>query len=424
MGLLKRIFILCVLSGMISSTVGAYSLNRILQVRLTPQKKSTVVEIAGERAPNFTTFKQDTPKRVIVDVAECDIRGVPNRIPGDGNLISTITTAQYGQSPHGISRVSIQLAREAEYRVTINGGSLFVHITEGTGGLMVSAGIPVGPDRQTTPTTTVAMAKTYDLAIPSDAQDRALSEELSEPEQREPKVTPVVTRPTVDSKNVSKPVVVAQAEIEGDEEIDDEEVPPPPVDIEDDTAPEEAEDEAEDDTADEAEEVPPPPPVEEEEAEEEEETEEAEEVPEVPAATSEDVPEPPPSSYEAEEDEAEEAEAVAISSAMKHMSWVGFQQTQDTSRVFIQTNEPVRYRVLEESDKLVVLELENTTIPLANNRRFLDTHFFQSAVTMITPQEIEGVTRSVRIEIQLRNRVPYRTVQEENMVYVNFERPQ
>ncbi len=113
-----------------------------------------------------------------------------------------------------------------------------------------------------------------------------------------------------------------------------------------------------------------------------------------------------------------------ISSAMKNMTWVGFQQTRDASRVYVKTNEQVSYRVTEESDNLIVLELENTRIPLRNNRRFLDTHFFDSAVTMITPHEIEGVTRSVRIEIQLKNRVPYKTVQEENMVYVNFERPQ
>ena len=32
--------------------------------------------------------------------------------------------------------------------------------------------------------------------------------------------------------------------------------------------------------------------------------------------------------------------------------------------------------------------------------------------------------RSVRIEIQLKNKVPYRMGREENMVYVSFERPQ
>jgi hypothetical protein len=114
---------------------------------------------------------------------------------------------------------------------------------------------------------------------------------------------------------------------------------------------------------------------------------------------------------------------VEVTSAMKDMTWLGFQQTAEASRVFIKTNEPVRYRVVEEGDDLVVLELENTRIPLRNNRRFLDTHFFNTAVTMITPREIEGVSRNVRVEIQLRHKVPYSATQEDNVVYLRFERP-
>ena len=116
-------------------------------------------------------------------------------------------------------------------------------------------------------------------------------------------------------------------------------------------------------------------------------------------------------------------ERVEIGGALKDMTWVGFQQTMESSRVFIKTNEPVRYHVTEEGDNLVVVELENTRIPLRNNHRFLDTHFFNTAVTMITPREIEGVSRNVRIEIQLRSKVPYQPGQDENMVYLDFQRP-
>ena len=55
--------------------------------------------------------------------------------------------------------------------------------------------------------------------------------------------------------------------------------------------------------------------------------------------------------------------------------------------------------------------------------RFLDTHFFATAVLLITPREIEGVNRNVRVEIQLKNRVPYKVAQEDNMVHVDFEKP-
>ena len=130
-------------------------------------------------------------------------------------------------------------------------------------------------------------------------------------------------------------------------------------------------------------------------------------------------PPPPPDTYASEGEE-----RVEISSAVKHMTWLGFQQTSNASRVFIKTNEPVEYRTSEEGDNLVVLELENTTIPLRNNRRFLDTHFFDSAITLITPREIHGVGRNVRVEIQIKRRVPYRVGREDNLVFINFERPQ
>jgi len=135
-------------------------------------------------------------------------------------------------------------------------------------------------------------------------------------------------------------------------------------------------------------------------------------------------PEQPPEKPAAKTAPTPEREArVEISGATKNMTWVGFQQTTESSRVFVKTNEPVKYRVTEEGEDLIVLELENTRIPTRNNRRFLDTHFFSTAVTMITPKEIESVSRNVRIEIQLRNRVPYSAGQEDNVVYVRFERP-
>jgi len=116
-------------------------------------------------------------------------------------------------------------------------------------------------------------------------------------------------------------------------------------------------------------------------------------------------------------------EKVEISSAVKHMTWLGFQQTRDETRVVIKTTAPVEYRLLEEGENVVVLELHNTVIPVRNNQRYLDTHFFNSAVTMIVPREIEAVGRNVRVEIQLKSKVPYKAVREENIVYVDFAKP-
>ncbi len=242
----------------------------------------------------------------------------------------------------------------------------------------------------------------------------------------EPKPQPAA-EPQAQPVAEPEPVLLAQEEDEGGE-YDDEDIPvapgvdaepveppPPPPPMEEEVEP------------------PPPPPVEDEEFEplppppaEEEDFE-----PLPPSPGEQEPPPPPEDDFGGLEEEVPEApayseveqERIEIDGALKDMTWVGFQQTLEASRVFIKTNEPVRYHVTEEGDDLVVIELENTRIPLRNNQRFLDTHFFDSAVTMVTPREIEGVSRNVRIEIQLRNKVPYRTGRDENMVYLDFQRP-
>jgi hypothetical protein len=435
-----------------SKTLG---LNRINTVRLTQRGQATVVEIAGERAPNFTTFKQMTPRRVIVDVAECDLNGVPKSIDGDGKIVEKITTAQYGRAPHVMSRVIIRLSQEAEYKVTIRGGTLFVHLAPGAGGLLVSAGVPVGPDRKLRKKT-VAMKTTRDEALSEElSEPKPQVEDLGEPQEALHVDSVAVPEPAVDTdlesdeaepdlvlaaartpqatrsplhKSPPEPVSVPSAPGPGpDSETESESIgdvasspTPSPASVEVAMAQDEEADEVPVEVVEEVQEVNeeemPPPAA----------PEEAEEPPPPP-------PPPPPEEYEEKEvppppeeyiAPAPAEERVEISSAIKNMTWVGFQQTRDASRVFIKTNEPVKFHVVEEGRNLIVLELENTRIPIRNNLRFLDTHFFDSAVTMIVPREIEGISRNVRVEIQLRNRVPYSSGQEGNLVYINFQRPQ
>jgi hypothetical protein len=431
-----------------SASSKTISHNRINTVRLTQRGSATVVEIAGEHAPNFTTFKQTTPRRVIVDVAECDLNGVPRSIKGDGNIVEKITTAQYGRAPHVMSRVIIRLSQEAEYKVTIRGGTLFVHLAPGAGGLLVSAGVPVGPDRKLRKKT---------IAKNTISRDQALSEELSEPRPRTEDLGAPQEALHVDSVAVPEPG--ADADLEGDETEPDlvlaaartpqathsplHKPQPEPVSVP--SAPGPGPDsETESESIGGAASTPSPAPTavevavaQEEEADEVpvEVVEEVQEVNEEAPAEEEEIPPPPPPPPEEVEEAvppppeeyvapAPSEERVEISSAIKNMTWVGFQQTRDSSRVFIKTSEPVKFHVVEEGRNLIVLELENTRIPVRNNQRFLDTHFFDSAVTMIVPREIEGISRNVRIEIQLRNRVPYTSGQEGNLVYINFQRPQ
>jgi hypothetical protein len=110
-----------------------------------------------------------------------------------------------------------------------------------------------------------------------------------------------------------------------------------------------------------------------------------------------------------------------VTSRRKTMTFVGFERAASASRVYVKTNEPVRYSVLQGDAKTVILELENTRIALYNNRRPLDTSFFDTAVAMVAPAPAGG--RSVRVEIKLKEAVAFQARQEGNVVSVEFSPP-
>ncbi|MEZ4273368.1 MAG: hypothetical protein R3C68_18615 [Myxococcota bacterium] len=79
-----------------------------------------------------------------------------------------------------------------------------------------------------------------------------------------------------------------------------------------------------------------------------------------------------------------------LSGELVDMQGIGFQQFKESSRVFVRTTEPVKYRVDTSREGLLVLILENTRVPLFNNQRYLDTRFFSSPVRYIKPTVVEG----------------------------------
>lgn len=107
--------------------------------------------------------------------------------------------------------------------------------------------------------------------------------------------------------------------------------------------------------------------------------------------------------------------------ARSSVTFVGFANEPSGSRVFVRTNGPVQYSVVEGKDKTVILELENARIPLRNNTRPLDTSQFDSAVAMVEPNQ--APEQKVRVQIRLRDSVPYRAKQEGNEVVLDFGPP-
>jgi len=105
-----------------------------------------------------------------------------------------------------------------------------------------------------------------------------------------------------------------------------------------------------------------------------------------------------------------------ISPRRKTVTLVGF--APDKSRVFVRTNEPVRYTVSQADDRTVVIELENTAFQRSNDRRPLDTRFFGGPVMEIAPRPASGKT--VRVAVTLRDKVGYQARQDGNEVSLQF----
>ena len=95
-------------------------------------------------------------------------------------------------------------------------------------------------------------------------------------------------------------------------------------------------------------------------------------------------------------------------------------QEPSASRVFVRTDEPVRYSIAKGSNEVVV-ELENTRITDENNTLPLDTSFFNTSVASVAARP--GPSRTVRVSIRLKQQVPYQTRQEGNELLIDFQRP-
>ncbi|RME28311.1 MAG: AMIN domain-containing protein, partial [Deltaproteobacteria bacterium] len=150
----------------VASASALESANMVRQIRVESASDATVVSVDATNPPSFTTFKQDRPRRVIVDLAATRLDGAERVVNGDGRLVTRVMARQVGSGANNILRVMVELAREAEYRVMVQGSTLKVLLHPGSGGMLASAGIPMdeSPSGRDNP-----------------GRDLALAEELSQP---------------------------------------------------------------------------------------------------------------------------------------------------------------------------------------------------------------------------------------------------
>ena len=99
---------------------------------------------------------------------------------------------------------------------------------------------------------------------------------------------------------------------------------------------------------------------------------------------------------------------------------IGFRQLPEVSEVVVRTNGTPRFQVSEAGENLIRVEMLNTRASTRNDLKFLDTSFFPSAVTRVTPVR-RG--RNYVLEIQLRQKVAWQQRVEGGTLAIDFERP-
>jgi hypothetical protein len=104
--------------------------------------------------------------------------------------------------------------------------------------------------------------------------------------------------------------------------------------------------------------------------------------------------------------------------ARRAITGIGFRPN-GGGEVIVRSDQPLEYGISGEGNA-VLLHLPSAKIPIANNRRALDTRFFGGPVERVVPLPVPGGT-DVRIE--LRRHVEYQLAQSGSVLTVSFSSP-
>jgi len=379
---------------------------RLLGVRARADAKASVVEIDGDRPLSFTTMKLLSPPRVVVDFADTEVAAEQRELEIDDGTLRRAALAQAGSRT---ARVVIELSVDAEFDVRAEGNRVEVRVPRPGA---VAAAEPEGQGAGDAEAEKVASLPKVSLVgskpaqLPEDGRtDRqrtaaekaeALKKTLAEQRKREAaekaarklalKSGRKVVAPREAAKRPSEPAAKSEP-AKSEPAKAERSVPEPAPSANVETAPKE----------------PPSTPA------AKPETPQLDIVPALPPAVAEKPPEHPPARPKAQ---------VAMAGA-HHITGIGFRPIQG-GEVIVRSDHPLEYGVSDDAGA-VLLHLPSAAIPLPNNRRPLDTRFFQGAVERVVPLPVAGGT-DVRIE--LRQHAEYQLAQNGSVLTVTFSAAQ
>ncbi|MCX7944260.1 MAG: AMIN domain-containing protein [Deltaproteobacteria bacterium] len=378
--------LLLVVLVIISTFLYAQEPVNILQsINVSSDSTGAVVGIHFNGPVSFTSMKLTDPFRIVLDFTDCKKGGqVKNSIRVNSDGIKEIAVSQMGSQDSPLTRVMIITTVDLEFNIEPTDDGINVRIAGvRLASVEESAKVPAEPSNvvEVTPKQQEEVKPEPKIASESTPRESESKSELTPaPAVAEAKAEP----PPVEEKKKIK-FTPAPAKVASNE---------PPRELSESTSVQ---------TVGEAKAEPPP-------------VEEKKKIKFTPA----------PAKVASNESESrpehfKPTARKASSSGKNSLTWIGFQVSASGSRVFVKTIYEAEYSIKEKDDKTLVVEIYNTDIPKKNNRRPLDTSFFNSPVAYISPQVEGGHMKVVKIEIRLKKRVPFITKQESNALYIDFE---
>jgi type IV pilus assembly protein PilQ len=124
--------VVCVLSWSIAAEESGSS-NQIRDVQVVEQQGKTTIVVVGSKRPSFTAFKLKSPERLVVDIANSQVRGVPSIIEKTTSTVRGVAVSQYSVKGVPVSRVMVNFQKDAAYRVRVKKNNLVVTLNGSPG---------------------------------------------------------------------------------------------------------------------------------------------------------------------------------------------------------------------------------------------------------------------------------------------------
>jgi hypothetical protein len=118
-------FTLCAMVLALVCGAQAQERGRLLGVRAGGDAGASAIELLGDRPLSFTTMKLQGPPRVVVDFADTEIAGAPDELVVEDGTVRRVATAAAGART---ARVVIELAAEAEFDIRSHGNRIEIRV--------------------------------------------------------------------------------------------------------------------------------------------------------------------------------------------------------------------------------------------------------------------------------------------------------